>query len=300
MKRKILFLIGLVVLISQVNSQSLMQEFNKLLSKNDTIGQLELLQKWETSTTSDPDLYVAYFNYYLKKSMKEVVRFGKTPKSKTSIQILDTLTKEPIGYMNSEIFYKPDEINHGVQYINKGIEKFPARLDMRFGKVYVFGITGDYDGFTKEIIDAIDYSQVIDNKWIWKENKPLENPKNFLLGNIQSYQNQLYKTGDDFLLNNMERIAKEVIKYYPDNVESLSNLSVVYLIKKNYEEAIEALLKAEKIAPKDLIVLSNTAQAYKLKGDKENAIKYYELMDKYGDEKAKQYAKKQIQELGTK
>ena len=128
MKRKVLFLIGLVVIFSQVNSQSLMQEFNKLLSKNDTTGQLELLLKWETSTTSDPDLYVAFFNYYFKKSMKEVIRFGKKPKGKNSKQVLDTLTKEPIGYMNSEIYYKPDDFNHGVEYINKGIEKFPARL----------------------------------------------------------------------------------------------------------------------------------------------------------------------------
>ena len=42
-------------------------------------------------------------------------------------------------------------------------------------------------------------------------------------------------------------------------------------------------MKAKKINPKDYIVLSNIAQAYKLKGDKNNAIKYYELTVKYGD-----------------
>jgi hypothetical protein len=44
-------------------------------------------------------------------------------------------------------------------------------------------------------------------------------------------------------------------------------------------------------------VLNNIAQGYKLKGDKANAIKYYELTEKYGDERAKEDAKRNIKEL---
>lgn len=299
MKKMILFLFGLLLLMNYTLGQTLNQ-FNDLLNKNDTIGQLALLEKWEASNVNDPDLYVAYFNYYYKKSRKEVIRMDKNPKGKDALQILDTLTKEPVGYMYSDLFYKPKEIGKGLKYINKGIEKFPTRLDMRFGKVYIFGEMRDYDSFTQEIIAAIDYSKVIDNKWMWKENKPLQDPKNYMLRTIQSYQVQLYNTGDDSLLNNMAKIAKEVLKYYPDHVESLSNLSVVYLLQKEYENALEILLRAGKINPKDFIVLSNIAQAYKLKGDTKNAIKYYELTIKYGDDKTKQFAKKQIQDLEKK
>lgn len=299
MKKMILFLFGLLLLMNYTLGQTLNQ-FNDLLNKNDTVGQLALLEKWEASNVNDPDLYVAYFNYYYKKSRKEVIRMDKNPKGKDALQILDTLTKEPVGYMYSDLFYKPEEIGKGLKYINKGIEKFPTRLDMRFGKVYIFGEMRDYDSFTQEIIAAIDYSKVIDNKWMWKENKPLQDPKNYMLGTIQSYQVQLYNTGDDSLLNNMAKIAKEVLKYYPDHVESLSNLSVVYLLQKEYENALEILLRAGKINPKDFIVLSNIAQAYKLKGDTKNAIKYYELTIKYGDDKTKQFAKKQIQDLEKK
>lgn len=303
MNKKFVFLLGLLLSFSQANSQKLLKEFNDLLSKNDTVGQIKFLENWETSDTNDPDLYVAYFNYYYKKSMKEVIRMDKSPKgkdSKDAIQILDTLTNEPVGYMYSDIFYQPEIIEKGFQYINIGIKKFPARLDMRFGKIYLLGVINDFQTFTQEIIDVIVYSKLIDNKWLWKENKPLDDPKNFILGNIQNYQTQLYNTGNDSLLNNMSRIATTILKYYPDHVESLSNLAVVNLLQKNYEKALEALLMAEKIAPKDYIVLSNIAQTYKLKGDKDNALKYYELTLKYGDDKAKKYAKSQIQELREK
>jgi len=54
---------------------------------------------------------------------------------------------------------------------------------------------------------------------------------------------------------------------------------------------------AEKINPKDFMVLNNLAQAYKLKGNKPNAIKYWELTEKYGDEQAKRQAKESLQTL---
>jgi tetratricopeptide (TPR) repeat protein len=69
------------------------------------------------------------------------------------------------------------------------------------------------------------------------------------------------------------------------------------MLQKDYENAIEILLKAEKNTPNDYVILSNIAQVYKLKGDKKNSIKYYELVSKFGDNIAKQYARDQIKEL---
>ncbi len=72
------------------------------------------------------------------------------------------------------------------------------------------------------------------------------------------------------------------------------------MLQKQYDKALEPLLKAEKLNPKDFIILSNIAQAYKLKGDNKNAIKYYKLTIKFGDEESKQYAQQQIEELEKK
>ena len=164
----------------------------------------------------------------------------------------------------------------------------------------MLGKTEKYEKFTQEIIKAIDYSNVIKNKWTWTDNKPVDDPEKFMLSAVQDYVLQLYNTENDALLDNMKRIAETVLKYNPNHVESLSNLSIVYLIKKEYDKALEPLLKAEKIDSKDYIVLSNIAQAYKLKGDYKKAIEYYKLTVKYGDDAAKKYAKKQIEELKKK
>ena len=303
MNKRITFLIfGLTLVFNQVFGQTFQQQFNDLISKKDTLGQQQLLEKWGKADSNDPELYIAYFNYFAKKSKKEIITLGQNPKGNDVLQIMDkdSSKKEPVAYMYGDTYYDQDILKKGFDYIDKGIEKHPTRLDMRYGKIYMFGQNEDYENFTKEIIKTIDYSAVNKNKWTWSDSKPLDDPQNFMLSSIQDYQLQLYTTENDDLLDNMKRIAEAVLKYYPDHVESLSNLSIVYMLQKKYDKALEQLLKAEKLNPKDYIVLSNIAQAYKLKGDTKNAIKYYELTTKYGDEQARNYAKGQIEELKKK
>ncbi|BEG98936.1 tetratricopeptide repeat protein [Bacteroides sedimenti] len=293
------FIMGLLLSFNQAYAQDFNKKFGELFSKGDTIGQLQLLQKWEKAKNDDPELYVAYFNYYVNKSKKELITLGNTPKGEIVFQIMDkdSTVKEPVGYIYDETYYDKEFLGKGLTFIDKGIERYPSRLDMRFGKVYVFGLIKDYAKFTDEIIKTIDYSAKIDNKWVWTENTPVEDPEKFLLSTVQKYVLQIYNTEDDTLLDNMKAIAEAVLKQNPNHVESLSNLSIVYMLKKEYDKALEALLKAEKIDGKDYIVLSNIAQAYKLKGKCQKAIKYYEKVLKYGDDQSKEYAKQQIELL---
>lgn len=95
----------------------------------------------------------------------------------------------------------------------------------------------------------------------------------------------------------MRQIASEILVIYPEHIESLSNLSVTYLLQGDYQEALKPLLKAERISPHDHVVLSNIAFAYKEMDDKENAVKYYKLTVKYGDEQSKSFAKEQLEVL---
>jgi tetratricopeptide (TPR) repeat protein len=301
--KQIAFLIfGLTLIFHQASGQQFKQQFNDLVSKDDTVGQRDILEKWEKSDNNDPELFVAYFNYYVIKSENEVMRVGQKPKGNDVLQIMDqdTSKKDPVGYLYGDTYYNPDLLSKGFDWINKGIEKHPNRLDMRFGKIYMYEQIKDYENFTKEIIKTIDFSAINKNAWTWADSKPLDDPKEFMLSTIQSYQIQLYNTENDDLLGNMKRIAEAVLKIYPDHIESLSNISIVFILQKQFDKALEQLFKAEKLNPIDYIVLSNIAQAYKLKGDTENSIKYYELVIKHGDEQAKRFGQEQIDELKKK
>ena len=80
----------------------------------------------------------------------------------------------------------------------------------------------DWKNFTSEIIKTIEYSSKNGNNWTWTNNEKYDGGENDFLLDIQTYQLQLYNTGNDDLLENMREIANEVLKYYPNHIESLS------------------------------------------------------------------------------
>jgi tetratricopeptide (TPR) repeat protein len=294
------FILAIAFLLS-INcfGQNYWTKFQDLSSKKDTAGQIKLLKEWESKDLKDAELYVAYYNYYVQKSMEEVIGIEHEPKGEHSLQLTDS-TGKVAGYMNDMVGYNDMNLNKGFEYIDKGIAMFPNRLDMRFGKIYMLGERENYKRFTEEIIKTIDYSNSNNNAWLWAESKTKTDAKRFMLETIQSYIIQLYNTNNDSLLENMKQICESGLKYYPDHVEFLSDLSIVFMIKKEYDKALVPLLKAEKIASTDFIILNNIAQAYKRKGDNEKALAYCEKVLKYGDEQAKQSARKTMDELKKK
>ncbi|MCU7549571.1 tetratricopeptide repeat protein [Chitinophagaceae bacterium LB-8] len=278
-------------------SQNYEKQFNDLSAKNDTGRQAKVLAAWATASPKDPELFIAYFNYYVSKSMTEVVSLDRTKKDEHSFVLTDTGTGKPVAFLNSSVKYNSELLQKGFDYINQGISLHTSRLDMRFGKIYMLGKAENYPEFTKEIVSTIDYGNKINNAWTWKEGKPLENPEQIFLGSLQDYVTTIYNTGDDNLLPLMRQISEAVIKYYPDHVESLSNIALTYLIAGDYDKTLPYLLKAEEIAPKDIIVLNNIAETYKRKGDKTNAKAYYEKVIKYGGKEEAQDARQKIKGL---
>ena len=294
--QKIISLLFFITFSHFVFGQTNYEKFKIFFKEQDTTKIKTLLSEWEKSNPNDAELYTSAFNYYFSNSKQQVISLDRQQQNKESFQLTDS-TGEVAGFLSSNVGYNTDKLTDAFKYINKGIEIFPNRLDMRFGKCYVLGQIGDYENFTKEIIKSVEYSNIIKNNWLWTENKKLDDAEDFMLGTIQTYLKQLYDTEDDNLLENMKQIGEATLKYYPNNIEILSTTSVANMLTKNYDKAIGYLKHAEQLNPKDYIVLSNIAQGYKLKGDIENAIRYYELTEKYGDEQAKQQARKNIKEL---
>lgn len=294
--KHILNLLVVALFSTTVLGQDFKTDFDKYYQEGDIVKQLEILTSWENQDPKNPELFTSYFNYYFLKSKQEVLSISTEQPKGESLSLQDS-TGKTAGFIGSSIYFNPETFNIGIAKIDEGIKLYPNRLDMRFGKIYALGQAKNWQGFTNEIVKTIQYSSENDNQWTWTNNEKKENGKDFFLTSLQDYQLNLYNTGNDDLLVNMRTIAQEILKYYPKHVESLSNLSITYLLTGEYDKGIEPLLKAEKIDPEDVIVLGNIAQGYKLKGDKETAIEYYEKVIRYGNERSIAYAKQQIQEL---
>ena len=297
--KKTLSILVFSILTNFCLGQDYKSQFDQLCQDGDTIKQIELLKKWESEDPENPELHTSYFNYFFLKSRQEFVSMSTNQPKGETIQLQDS-TGQVAGFLGSELVYNPETLQKGFDKIDQGIKMYPNRLDMRFGKIYTLGQAKDWENFTNEIIKTIKYSKKNNNEWTWTFNEKKENGKEFFLSSIQDYQLNLYETENDDLLKNMRIIAEEILRIYPDHIESLSNISITYILTGEYDKGIEALLRAEKIDPEDGIVLSNIAHGYKLKGEIDNSIKYYEKMLKLDDPRAVDFAKQQIEAMKNK
>ena len=275
-----------------------LEQFRICLEQNDTLQQIYILKDWEKFNNNDPELYTAYINHYYTKAKTIYLSLESTPSTEESLQVTDSLGNTQ--HLNERIAFNHKLVNQGLAYIDEGIRRFPNRLDMRFGKIYVLKKVGRYDEFTQEVIKAINHSDINKNQWTWAENKTVPDAKKFFLSSVQDYVLDLYDTENDDLLDNMKSISETVLRFYPAHIESYSNIAVVFLHKKDPDKALKYLLIALQMNSKDTVILSNTAKAYVMKNDKTNAIKYYEMVKEHGDSETQEFANQQINELNQK
>ena len=210
---------------------------------------------------------------------------------------LEAPSGEVVGFLDSRIIYQIDTLENGLAYLTKGIEQYPDRLDMRFGKTYAYQETKNWENFTQTLLEAIEYSSTNNNQWLWMNNEAVEDTKDFFLGNLQNYILNIYHTNDDALLPYMRRISLKVLEYYPEHIESLSNVAITYLLTAQYKKALAYLLQAEQFAPEDTIVIANIAHTYRVLDNTFKSIEYYQKLAKLGNEQTAAFAYQQLEGL---
>ena len=216
------------------------------------------------------------------------------------VQIInaDTISKvEDAVYAIPKASYDFDILSKGISQIDKGINIYPNRLDMRFGKVYVYNLIKDYKASSEEIIGIVNHSRDINNNWLWANNEKLADAEQAMLSTIQDYIIEYTYSDDSRIYDYIENVSNAILSIYPEHIVSMSNLGIVYSQKKEFEKSLEVLLKAHILDPNDLVVISNIAKTYEDINDLPNALKYYKLLKKIGTKDAKSFAAQKIKSL---
>jgi tetratricopeptide (TPR) repeat protein len=291
--KKIILSLFLAVSFSNYG-QDYFEQFKKSWKEDHDFTKTEkIIKKWESKDANDPNLYIAAFNFYFTESRKEILALDAHPGEGESLALKDSLNNTA-GYLKSTNLRNDGWFDLGQQYLATGIQKFPKRLDLRFGKIYAYGDFKKLDDFTKDILTTLDYSVSINHKWLWKEDKPLDDEIIFVKSAVQDYQNTLYQN-NSFV--NMRKIAEKMNAVFPKDPIILSTLGVSYLLEENYTNALAIFKEANTLDDKDEIILNNIALCYLKLDDKANAKKYYEQLTKAKNTDISEFAKEKLKEL---
>lgn len=295
---KKLFFIILTFLSISTFAQDFKSRYQNLFSESKLDEIQKLLIEWEKAEPTNPEMFIANFNFYLQKSQEEVLQLDTEPGGGENLTISDTASGAPVGYIYGKIHYNDELFDKSQKYLIDGIKVNPDRLDMYFGRIHSLRERGHIEEHLSEIINVINKHFSDKPTWLWSNNDKLEDSEKMFKSAIQDYNYALFNLDPPYT-KGIKAISEKMIKQYPNDIENYSNIGVCHLMDSNWNDALSNFEKALKINQEDVIVISNIAYTYRMKDDLKSAIKYYEKVLETDDEEAKNFAKQQIENLKT-
>jgi len=235
-----------------------------------------LLKKWEKAEPKNPEMFIAWFNYYCQLDSLSYVAMGKRQDGAYGMY--------PKTDMNAKNVHK------GITYLDKSLINDPNRLDIYMGKISVLIKIQDFKDAGDAIIKLLEVSAKNGNKWLWSNNTPVDDGEHVLLKQLEEhYLSMIYARSVDADYAILT-CTEEQMKIYPDNNYASNLMGVYYIYHDNYPNALRCFLEAEKIDGEDEIVRLNIGRLYAIMEEKENARQYLDKLIKTGAPEIKEAA----------
>ena len=254
----------------------------------------KVLADWEKATPRDPDLYVAQFNWLLKKGERlELQPSAATPDGLT---ITDKKGKT-VGSLGSG--YDPELAEQAGQALVKGLSFAPDRLDMPFGLAKLYEMTGQPKRQLETLRNALAHRPADGKPWRWRDGGALPAAEAlFVPGSLEEYAGFYWRQEGSEPMEYARAIAELIEQYYPQSSLGFFNTGVYYSIKGQSAKAYAKLQQANALAPDDPSTVGNlTKLAIALKR-KDDASRYLtQLRQLPNTEEAVADFTKQLKEL---
>ena len=270
------------------------EKYLSCVNDSDVHAWKTVIEQWEQAEPESPDVYAAWYNYYIKLAMTDVVALTTTApeNNQEALQLMDS-TGVVAGYMYGIESYNDSILQIGYQKLDTAIRRFPDRLDLPFGKVAMLFRQQLYSEVMQELRHVLDRSEKNGNRWLWTLNQPVDDGEYVLKESMQDYFAQLFDAGQSDYASQLD---EWMLRLYPTDIIFRSNKASLLAIDKRYSEALPIYLSIYKDNPDDIIVASNIAHIYYTLGDKEATLKYYSKLVQCGDSEIEAIAKQRIKE----
>lgn len=222
------------------------------------------------SLAKDPEYYVVLLNYVVAKGENSGMVIAQGEAEPGDLQLTDPKTGEAIGFMGSRTDYNEKLIVDGLRRSQKALKKhFNTRLDIHFGIVSIAERVNRWDIVGEQIVEMLETSRKIDNKWIWGPINSMEgDPKEFMIQNILPRTHAMFRADTPETDKELQKVSTAMIRLYPKEIYGYANLGVYHLVNKEYDKAEKYFKQALEIDPKDEIVIGNLERLEQLRKEK--------------------------------
>ncbi|MDE5554782.1 MAG: tetratricopeptide repeat protein [Muribaculaceae bacterium] len=227
-----------------------------------------ILAQWEDSAPDDSDLLIAKFNRLMMDIYKPVITKSKNKDVDNDSSYLITI----------DHVLDNNKIAEAYLIINKAIEDNPDQFKLRQKKIFTDYKMNFYGEFIKDFDHAFKQQLKNNGKWIVDDSYYPDLPRDEVLTSLAvGYLNDIIDK-DNVDVDLAEQLLDTGLNYFPNEFRLLNIYGIIAInYRDDPESAIAYYNKALTIAPDDVLIMLNMAQAKLKIGDGNGAI---ELADK--------------------
>lgn len=296
--------ISLTAIAQTPSSKDFQDRYDLLVSKLGPtgVGIETLLDRWAAAYPDDVQMLTGKFSYWFSKSQtlqlvpKDQQKFlGETP-----TVVLKDSTGANVNYFQ-ETMYDDELFGEAQKALEKAIQLYPDRLDLRFLKV------ASLIGYEKESPDMalsslkslMIYNATQHPKWEYPGVDNVDNE--FFSAALQEYCYLFFRYGTPATYEAFKELSEQMLTYEPKNVLFLDNIGSYWLVaRKDNKTAMKYYSKVLKIKADDLTAIKNIIILARNSNNVKLEKKYLPLLIKYTqDEKEKIMAQARLKSLNS-
>ncbi len=283
-------------------SQNHYKNFREAFKSNDVASQKKILKKWKRSSPDNAEMMMSQLSYYFNIARKESFLIKENDKSNSYASTTNNGASGGFvssGIATTESTIDFELIKEGLDWIDRAIAIHNDRIDVRLAKADAYAEIADWKNFGETVVEIVRQSYRNANEWQNEGDRTITDSESYFFLTIQDCQLKLFEQQLDVAYTEMIRIGVTMLQFYPDHIESMSNIAIGYMNRDNYPMALKYLLEAEVIAPEDSVILVNIANCYLASANKSKAITYYKKALPFSESYRKEFVKNKLKELNA-